>query len=128
MLTQVLRFGLVGAAATVAHFAVAVAAVRALALDPRWANALGFAVAFAVSFVGQWRFTFGGAGTPFARALPAYLLVAGAGFALNAAAYHALLRYTALRYDVALALVLVAVAALTFAASRWWAFRPAESR
>lgn len=126
MLGQVLRFALVGAVATATHFAVAVAAVRLDWAQPRLANVLGFAVAFAVSFLGQWRVTFAGAHAPFARALPAYFAVSLGGFALNAAAYHLLLRHTALRYDLALALVLAAVAVCTYAASRWWAFRPAR--
>jgi putative flippase GtrA len=46
------------------------------------------------------------------------------GFVANAAAYAALLRLTPLRYDVALALVLIVVAAATFLLSRRWVFKP----
>ena len=57
------------------------------------------------------------------RALPSFFLIAVSGFLLNALAYQLLLTYTPLRYDAALAIVLVAVAALTFVLSRAWAFR-----
>ena len=49
-------------------------------------------------------------------------MVSAMGFAVNQAAYVALLRFSGLRYDVALALVLGAVAAMTFVAGRVWAF------
>ncbi len=123
MIGQVVRFGLVGAAAAATHFGVAVASVRALALDPQLANVVGFVVAFTVSFLGQWRWTFGAHGAPLARALPSYFLVALGGFAVNAIAYRWLLMHTPLRYDVALALVIGFVAAMTFVLSRFWAFR-----
>lgn len=123
MIVQLLRFGLVGAAAAAVHFIVAVALVRTLGLDPQAANVAGFVIAFALSFVGQWRWTFSVARAPLARALPAFVVVAWLGFAANALAYRWLLNYTALRYDVALALVLIGVAMLTFVLSRFWAFR-----
>ena len=45
------------------------------------------------------------------------------GFAANEAAYAALLRLTAIRYDVLLALVLIGIAGMTFILGRYWAFR-----
>lgn len=126
MIGQVVRFGLVGAAAAATHFVIAVACVRGAGLDPQVANVVGFLVAFSVSFLGQWRWTFGAHGAPLARALPSYFLVSVSGFLANALAYRWLLTHTRLRYDVALALVLIAVAAMTFLLSRFWAFRRAR--
>lgn len=126
MMAQVFRFGIVGAAAATTHFVAAVTCVRSLGVDPQLANVIGFAIAFMVSFVGQWRWTFGAQAAPLGRALPSFLLVALGGFAANALAYRWLLAHTPLRYDVALALVLVAVAATTFLLSRGWAFRSAR--
>lgn len=122
MLAQLARFGLVGLAATLTHFLVAVSCVRVLALEPQLANVAGFLVAFTVSFAGQWRWTFRASAAPLARALPSYFAISVAGFLLNAAAYRWLLGHSALRYDVALALVLLGVAGLTFVLSRLWAF------
>lgn len=124
LLTQAFRFGVVGLAATVVHFLVAVVAVQLGVLAPQLANVLGFGVAFCVSFFGQWRWTFAQRGAaPVARALPLYLLLSIGGFAANALAYAWLLANTSWRYDVALAVVLAAVAALTFVASRAWVFK-----
>jgi putative flippase GtrA len=100
--------------------------VRGLQLDPQLANVVGFLVAFTVSFLGQWRWTFGAHAAPLLRALPSFFLVSVGGFAANALAYRWLLTHTALRYDVALALVLIGVAAMTFLLSRFWAFRRAR--
>lgn len=123
MLQQLVRFGLVGVVATVVHFVVAVACVRQLGTDPRSANVAGFAVAFVASFIGQRRWTFSATTAPWRTALPRYFVVSVLGFAVNAASYAWLLTHTSLRYDVALAIVLLAVATLTFVLSRWWAFR-----
>ncbi|MGE5339297.1 MAG: GtrA family protein [Gemmatimonadota bacterium] len=126
MIGQLVRFGLVGVAAAATHFVVAVACVRGLAIDPQLANVVGFLVAFTVSFLGQWRWTFAAHAAPLMRALPSFFLVSLTGFLTNAAAYHWLLTHTALRYDVALAIVLIGVAAMTFMLSRFWAFRRAR--
>jgi putative flippase GtrA len=123
MIGQVVRFGVVGASAALTHFVVAVTLVRVAHIDPQIANVFGFLVAFGVSFLGQWRWTFGEQRAPLARALPSFFLVSLTGFTVNALAYRALLTYTPLRYDVALALVLIGVAGMTFLLSRYWAFR-----
>lgn len=125
MLTQLFRFGVVGLGATVVHFVVAVGAVLLFDIAPQVANVSGFGVAFCVSFLGQWRWTFAQRATvPVTRALPPYLLLSIGGFAANALAYEWLLSHTAWRYDIALAVVLAAVAGVTFAVSRWWVFKP----
>jgi putative flippase GtrA len=126
MIGQVVRFGMVGAAAAATHFVAAVACVRGLAIDPQIANVIGFLIAFSVSFLGQWRWTFAAFDAPLARALPSFFLVSLAAFAANAIAYRLLLTHTRLRYDAALAIVLIAVAAVTFVLSRFWAFRRAR--
>jgi putative flippase GtrA len=119
---QALRFAVVGSAATAVHYVIALGLVSAIGWSPRWANLGGFLVAFAVSFVGQWKWTFSAAKAPAQRALPAYFLVAISSFLLNAALFELLLRYTPLPYYVSLAMVLGAVAVLTFVVSRRWAF------
>jgi len=125
---QAFRFGVVGAIATATHFVVAVACVHSLAVDPQLANVAGFLVAFAVSFAGQWRWTFQERAVPLAQALPGYLIVSVAGFLVNALAYHQLLAHASLRFDVALALVLAGVAGMTFVLSRLWVFRDRRRR
>ena len=56
-----LRYASVGALATAAHYAVLVALVEGGGLAPRFAAAIGAWVGAQVAFVGNARFTFGGA-------------------------------------------------------------------
>lgn len=118
---QIVAFGAVGATAFLVHFGV-VAATVPLGVAPLIANVLGFLAAFAVSFVGHGRWSFPAEGRPVAPALKRFAVVAVGGFVLNETAYAALLRATSLDYRVALVLVLVGVAALTWLAGRYWAF------
>jgi putative flippase GtrA len=121
MMLQLMRFGVVGVAAMVVHWLVAVALVR-LGLAPLIANVLAFAVAFNVSYWGHRRWTFA-ATTAHGTTVRRFFAVALGSFALNEFLYYLLLRFTRLDYQTALALVLVAVAGLTFVLSRYWAFK-----
>lgn len=130
MIRQLARFGVVGIAAMAVHWLM-VAVLVPLGALPLIANVVAFAVAFNVSYIGHRNWTFatdttvdvavGDRGTPFKRFFGVALL----SFVLNEILYYLLLRYTALDYRVALFIVLIAVAALTFILSRYWAFRRA---
>ena len=87
------------------------------------ANVVGWLVAFCVSFAGHYRLTFRHQRAPLLRAAGRFFMVSALGFAINEAAYAALLRLTTIRYDVLLALVLVGIAGMTFILGRYWAFR-----
>lgn len=116
-------FIIVGCAAAAVHFGTVVALVEALRAAPLLANVAGWLVAFVVSFTGQSRLTFRSHGTPWAVALPRFFLLSLGGFLMNEGAYALLLRWTVLPYDVALALVLVVVAVVTYLLGSRWAFR-----
>ena len=116
-------FVAVGCTAAAVHFGVVVALVEGLALRPLLANVGGWLVAFVVSFCGQWLLTFRARQAPVQQALPRFFLVSLAGFAANEAAYALLLHFSALPYDLLLALVLVGVAVMTYWLSSRWAFR-----
>jgi len=120
---QIGWFVIVGCAAAATHWAVAVACVAAGGLAPLVANVVGWLVAFCVSFAGHYRLTFRHQHAPLARAARRFFAVSALGFAVNEAAYAALLRATSIRYDILLALILVGIAGLTFILGRWWAFR-----
>jgi putative flippase GtrA len=85
-------------------------------------------MAFVVSFVGHHKWTFGDRGAAMGQAAARFFLVSATGFAVNEGAYVALLQWSSLRYDLVLAAVLVAVAVLTYLASRHWAFLDTEVR
>lgn len=115
-------FVLVGSAAAAVHWCVVVALVEHLALRPLTANVSGWLVALWVSFAGHRGLTFRDRKAPVQRSLPRFAAVSAIGFALNQASYAVLLRHADLSYSLALAAVLVAVALLTYLASRYWAF------
>lgn len=62
---------------------------------------------------------------PHRQALPRFFGVSCLSFCVNEAMYFALLRYAPLDYRVSLAIVLFAVAALTFLLGKLWAFASA---
>jgi putative flippase GtrA len=102
---------------------VAVLAVRTLGYAPLVANLIGWLVAFCVSFAGHFQFTFRHQHAPIVKAARRFFLVSALGFSVNELAYAWLLRVTTIRYDILLALILIAIAAMTFILGRFWAFR-----
>ncbi len=115
----------IGSAAAAVHLAAVVALVRWGGWSPAVANVVGWLMAFACSFFGHHLTTFSDAGAPLGRAARRFFAVSALGFAANQAAYVLLLRLSGLRYDLALALVLVGIAVMTYFLGRRWAFRPA---
>lgn len=122
-MSSLLWFGLVGATAAAVHFGVVWLLVSQWQMQALLANVLGFATAFGVSFLGHHRLSFASHQASGRQALPRFALVALLGFASNELLY-ALLLSLGMEYRLALLLVLVAVAAMTWLLSRHWAFRP----
>jgi len=52
-----------------------------------------------------------------------FFLVSASGFVINELSYAFLLHVTNIAYDLLLAVILVAIAVLTFILSRYWVFR-----
>lgn len=123
IIRQLACFVAVGCAAAATHWLVAVLAVRALGYAPLVANLVGWLVAFCVSFAGHFQFTFRHQHAPIVKAAQRFFLVSALGFSVNELAYAWLLRVTTIRYDILLALILVAIAVMTFILGRFWAFR-----
>ena len=117
-----IRFALVGGAAAGVHFCTVLLLVQGGNWSPLIANVLAFLTAFQVSYWGHKVWSFKQQDTSHAQSLPRFFLVASASFVLNEFLYFLLLRYTHLPYWLALGMVLVAVALLTFFASKAWAF------
>jgi putative flippase GtrA len=114
-------FVLVGVAAAVTHMGVFAWAQPHL--WPELANALGFVVAFFVSFTGHRLLSFSDAGTTVAQSFRRFLATALAGFATNELVFIALLRGLGWPGLAALFVALTVAAAQTFVLSRYWAFR-----
>jgi putative flippase GtrA len=112
----------VGCAAAAVHWLVVVALVGTWGWRPLVANVPGWLVAFSVSFAGHHRLTFRGHGAPVVSSAWRFFVVSAGGFAINEAAYALLLGWSGQRYDLALAVVLIGVAGVTYLLSRHWAF------
>jgi putative flippase GtrA len=124
---QLLCFLLVGSTAAVVHETVVIACVECWQMDKLDANTVGFFIAFMVSYLGHRQLTFSQGNTvvpTHCQALPRFFIVAFLSFLLNQALYAALLAYTVLPYALALCVVLLSVAVLTFVLGKLWAFKP----
>ena len=111
----------VGGAAAATHMGVF--ALTQARIWPELANALGFVVAFGVSFAGHRLLSFKDAGTSVATSLKRFAITALAGFASNEIVFVVLLRGLGLSSLLALFLALLFAAGQTFVLSRFWAFR-----
>ena len=114
-------FGAVGAAAAATH--AAVFGLAKSALWPELANALGFVVAFGVSFVGHRWLSFRGASTGVGQSLLRFAVTAMAGFAVNEIVFSLLLRAAGWPSWLALFAGMVVAGGQTFLLRRFWAFR-----
>ena len=113
-------FALVGIGAALTHLAVF--ALLEPLVWPELANALGFAVAFVVSFVGHRWLSFAGTRTPLWQSLQRYAVTALAGFAFNELCFVLLYRWWGWPSLLALLLAMGLAAVQTFVLSRFWAF------
>jgi putative flippase GtrA len=111
----------VGSAAAATH--VAVFGLVAPYMWPELANALGFVIAFFVSFGGHRWLSFSDAGTSVGTSLGRFALTALGGFACNELVFVLLLRVLHWNTLVALVSALVLAAGQTYLLSRFWAFR-----
>lgn len=122
LVKQLAWFIAVGCCAAATHWLVVVAVVSTSGLPPLAANVLGWLVAFCVSFIGHYQLTFKHQRAPIAQAARRFFAVSALGFGVNELAYAWLLHATTLRYDILLALILIAIAGMTFILGRFWAF------
>lgn len=114
-------FLVVGGTAAAVHMAIFMLA--APYMWPEVANAVGFCVAFAVSFAGHRFLSFSDADTSLWQSFRRFAATALAGFAANELMFIALLRGLDLPDWLALFFALVFASAQTFLLSRFWAFR-----
>lgn len=113
-------FGLVGLTAAAVHTAV-FAALRAH-LWAELANALGFVVAFGVSFVGHRHFSFADTTTGVGQSLLRFGITALLGFAANELSFVLMWRVLEWPALPSLWIAMVVAAAQTFLLGRFWAF------
>jgi putative flippase GtrA len=118
-------FLIVGLAATALHAAASLLARELAHLDAIAATTTGYLCAVGVSYLGNARFTFGRPllhGAQFAR----FLVVSLIGFAANLAITHLLSNRLHWPFLATLGVIVVVIPALSFTASKLWAFAAHE--
>ena len=111
----------VGGSAALTHMGVF--ALMQNQMWPELANALGFLIAFFVSFAGHRFLSFKDAGTSVGTSLGRFAVTALAGFVSNELVFTLLLRGLGWPSLLALFVALVVAAGQTFVLGRFWAFR-----
>ena len=118
---QLVRFGVVGITATATHVGVATGLIEAVGWHPVTGNAGAFLSAVLVSYLANYYWTFGSANSH-VRAVPRFAVIGVSGFLLNAGLMYGVVSVLQLDYRAGLAAVVTIVPALSFIASRRWAF------
>jgi putative flippase GtrA len=121
------RFGLVGAAATIVHVSVAWTLIVNVDTPVLLANLIAFALAFGVSFVGNYVWTFRVPGRPH-RAFARFVVIALSAFAANNVLLVSMLSLNCCKQSTAAVGAAAVVPAVTFLGSRLWGFRQHPSR
>lgn len=124
-LFRIVRYGLVGAVGTLAHYAILVGAVSLHLATPVAASMAGAVVGAIVNYVLNAKYTFHHKGH--AQALPKFALIAIAGALMNGALMKILIDTLGLHYLVAQVLATLIVLGLTYTANSLWTFRPAAT-
>ncbi len=116
-------FGVVGAAAALTHYSVAVGLEAGANLLPAWANLAGFLCGFPVSYLGHKRFSFAHQHISHTHALPRFFMVALGGFIANQLMVVAAMHISFLPFWLVLGVVMLIVAASSYLLGRGWAFK-----
>lgn len=118
---QISRFAIVGMAATAVHIAMALCLNGLAAIPPLRANVLAFLMAWVISYLGNRGWTFA-ATTRHGVAMPRFLAVSLAGFAVNQALVFIITDLAGQPLWMAMIPVAVIVPAVSFLLSRLWVF------
>jgi putative flippase GtrA len=122
----VTRYGLVGIAATGVHMLIVSAMVLLTPMHTLLSNTIAFCAAFAVTFAGNYLWTFQSPGNPW-RAIRRLLLISIAAFTVNTAVLSAIISKRLLP-DAGAAFISAAVVPLTsFIIVRIWGFQNAST-
>lgn len=131
-MTEIVLFGLVGIAATITHFIVAVIAVEGFEIAVWTANIVGFAAALPVSYCGHAFLTFSAKRYQREKSITRqsigrFAITALTGFALNQTSVLVFAQALGFPHRMVFFFTILGVACFLFFASKFWAFRRAET-
>mgnify|MGYP006272866729 FL=1 len=119
---KLVRFGLVGVAATGVHAGVVLGLVEIAGVYPLWANVVAYLCAVGVSFTGHLHWTFRAQHKKSIGMFLRFVVISLSGFGLSQGLFWLLFTVGETDYKLALAAVVVAVPTFTFLASQFWVF------
>lgn len=122
MITQLMRFGIVGGIATAVQYLILIVLVQWADIDPILASAFGFTTSAFVNYALNYRYTFDSR-RDHSQALPRFLAVALSGLTLNTLLMAAMVSVLALNYVLAQLAATAAVLFGNFFANRHWTFK-----
>ena len=118
-LRKIVTFGFVGVAASVLHFVVAVMVMRVFAAPILLANLFGFILAFSLSYVGHYKWTFQ-SNANHKDSVPKFAITAVMGYLINNVVLIVLISVTGVELSVFILIAIgVAAATVYFISSRW---------
>jgi putative flippase GtrA len=120
--TQLIRFAVIGCTAMGIHWSTVVLLVQRWDLPPLIANILGFLLAFQISYLGHYRWTFKATHLSHKTTSVRFFATACLGFFLSESFYALALYMTPLPYELSLIIVLFLISTSTFVLSKFWAF------
>ena len=126
VLRQMPKFFAVGGGATAVHVAAALSFNGLAGIAPLWANVMAFFVASAVSYFGNWFWTFDAA-SRHGLAAPRFLALSLSCFAVNQAIVYAVVEWLGRPLWLAMIPVVIVVPAFGFWLSRSWVFLPVRA-
>lgn len=124
---QLLRFGVIGIIAAIAHYCIAVFLTNH-DMAAAWANLVAFVIAFWVSYFGHRYFSFEAGDVSHQQTLPRFILVAVLGFILNESLLLLMLHFSKISMALGLPFIIILTAIFTFILSRQFAFDTSGTR
>jgi putative flippase GtrA len=124
---RLLRFGIVGVAATATYFVIATFSVEAMGTSPTLGSVFGYAGGYPVSYFGHRRYTFRAhTGSHQTQAIR-FAVVTALNFSVYTSGVWVLTEVLALHHRLAFLAVSVAVPVLSYLMNRIWTFAPSAA-
>ena len=120
------KFGVVGVAATMSHYIVALSLAPFLGI--LWANVVGYSVGMGVSYFGHRHFTFAATRNMVAhrQAIARFAMSSGVGLIVSQGTLYLTIKLLQLPEWLGLAVVVLTVPPLTFLPFQFWVFTPTK--
>jgi putative flippase GtrA len=120
---QIFKFAIVGGLATSTHAGLFVFIIENKIASAMQANFIAFAVAFLISFLGQYHWTFrNSSDSHWAKKMAKFMIVALIGLGLNTSAVFIIVDQLSLSYLYAVLFMTTVVPVSTFVINKKWAF------